>query len=284
LNPERAALLKHNLTTLGLDTVIVHTGEAAAEKLPNCSVLYVDPDRRIGADRSFKLEDAAPDVLALLPEWLKKSDKVVVKASPMLPLSETLTKLSIQPSEIIALGDSTELKEILLVFQREFQGQSQRFTVVTGNFLWDETKDILSNHSLSNRIGSFLWDPHPGQHKLGTAAEIAGKLGGEAENDEGHYFHFNQFVPLPGSMHEVVWQGKFKEKDLKQWMKEHGEKRIQIRCRKFFHTPEQIAQKWKIASGGNYFLWCYQKNGIPWMSVTKYPRIEKSVDSPTVLP
>ncbi len=265
-NEERARLLRHNLALLGREHVSVFPQSAVAEELPACDLIYVDPDRRVTDQRTFSLEDSEPQVFNLLAVWLQKAKKVVVKASPMIPLQESMACFPVPPKTVIALGDATELKEILFVFEPHFEG-SPEFLVVAKD--WDETQSMDFSEG---KEGRFLWDPHPGYHKLGSAQKVATKYGGVAENDGGHYYAFSYFFPLPGTFHEQVWENRFKEKELKQWMKENGVNRLQIRCRQFFHAPEQIAQKWKIKSGGDFYLWCYQKNGQPWLSVTKYPR------------
>ena len=265
-NEERAQMLKHNLALLGRENISVFPRASVANDLPTCDLIYVDPDRRVAEKRSFGLEESEPNVFVELTLWLEKAQTVVIKASPMLPMQESLAQFPIAPKAIVALGDATELKEILLIFERGFTESTNRWVVAKD---WDESANM---EILPGKEGIFLWDPHPGHHKLGTAKRVAEKYGGTPVNDGQHYFLFSQFLDLPGTVHEQIWENRFKEKELKQWMKENQVSRFQIRCRQFFHTPEQIAQKWKIASGGDYYLWCYQKNGQPWLSVTKYPR------------
>jgi len=265
-NEARAQMLKHNLGHLGRENVSIFPQASKAEELPTCDLIYVDPDRRVTEKRSFGLEESEPNVFEFLPIWLSKAKKVVVKASPMIPIHESLLRFSVAPKTIIALGDTTELKEILFVFDNQPHASTEYLVVAKD---WDETKpmELHPGHS-----GQFLWDPHPGHHKLGTAEKIALKWGGALENDHGHYFSFPHFLPLPGTFHEKVWENRFKEKELKSWMKLNGVDRLQIRCRQFFHAPEEIAKKWRIPNGGDYYLWCYLKQGQPWLSVTKYPR------------
>ena len=97
MSEERAQMLQHNLALLGRDNVSVFPHSATADKLPACDLIYVDPDRRVTDKRTFSLVDSEPQVFNLLAKWLQKAKKVVVKASPMIPLQESMACFPVPP-------------------------------------------------------------------------------------------------------------------------------------------------------------------------------------------
>ena len=95
-DPQTAAALAHNLPLLSAKPCPVHAGQAEAlvTALPACDLIYLDPQRRDAAKRGiFRLEDCAPDVLALGPQLVAKAPLVLLKTSPMLDIDRAIATL-----------------------------------------------------------------------------------------------------------------------------------------------------------------------------------------------
>lgn len=86
LDPHKAEILAHNSLALGCNNIEVITGDSV-EFLKNSQdsydVVFIDPARR-GNDSSrlYNLHDCQPDVTTILPLILKRSQRLLIKASP----------------------------------------------------------------------------------------------------------------------------------------------------------------------------------------------------------
>lgn len=91
-----AALLAHNLSILkaGHVEVFCRNAQDFLYDTTRLDFIYIDPQRRDAAQKGkFRLEDASPDVLALLPLLKERARRIMLKTSPMLDISDSIEKL-----------------------------------------------------------------------------------------------------------------------------------------------------------------------------------------------
>jgi precorrin-6B methylase 2 len=74
--------------------------------------IYVDPSRRRGGSRIFRIEDAEPDVLAVYHDLLEKTDRLLFKLSPLIDLTYLYRHFQ-HLLEIHIVATDHECKEIL---------------------------------------------------------------------------------------------------------------------------------------------------------------------------
>ncbi len=75
--------------------------------------VYIDPDRRDGAQRQLLLAEHQPNVIALLPQLLRISNHVWIKCSPLYDIDMALKELE-GISNIYIISERGEVKEMLL--------------------------------------------------------------------------------------------------------------------------------------------------------------------------
>lgn len=95
-------------------------------------LVFIDPARRDGNGRKvFMLADCRPDLLAMLPDILRKSRLLFVKLSPMIDITEVTRNLPCR--RVIVTGTTTECKEVLALVDPVFaaRGLSPRVECVT---------------------------------------------------------------------------------------------------------------------------------------------------------
>ncbi len=122
INHDVAGAVGHNAAALGLDNV---TGVCAdsAEWLADrpdvrFDVVFIDPARRSDSGRRvFGLSDCTPDVISLLPLIRCHTDRLIVKASPMLDIKALIRDEGLRPAHIYAIGTRSECKELVLDFR-----------------------------------------------------------------------------------------------------------------------------------------------------------------------
>lgn len=118
INPDTAATLRDNAAALGVHNLEVVCGDCrdVLKHLGRFDTIFIDPARRSASGRRvFALEDCSPDVVAMLTEIGLHTDRLIVKMSPMLDISEVCARLAPYVSRIIALGDRRECKELIAV-------------------------------------------------------------------------------------------------------------------------------------------------------------------------
>lgn len=81
-------------------------------------LLYADPARRSkGNQKLYRLQDCEPDLVSAWELMKSKADQILIKASPMLDISQALTELpDIQKVRVISVKN--EVKELLLELQK----------------------------------------------------------------------------------------------------------------------------------------------------------------------
>lgn len=129
-NADLCQLARHNLPLLSLPEAEVVEGDGVEylqHMTERASLIFLDPFRRDDAGRkTVRIEDCTPNVLELLPLLLQRSERILVKLSPMLDITQALRSLRAEAdrsrcAEVVELsitvhivGAKGEVKEILL--------------------------------------------------------------------------------------------------------------------------------------------------------------------------
>lgn len=117
LETERVEALRHNADILGIDELTVVQGDSVRhlqQSEEHYDWIFVDPARRdSGNNRCFLLQDSLPDVVSHQYLLLAHADNVLIKASPLLDITQTLRDFS-NVRSIIILSYKNEVKEVLI--------------------------------------------------------------------------------------------------------------------------------------------------------------------------
>ena len=80
-------------------------------------MIYLDPARRNSSGRKFILEDLEPNILEWIPTFFEKTEKIIIKLSPLLDITSTLQQIdSISEIHIVALKN--EVKDFLIILDK----------------------------------------------------------------------------------------------------------------------------------------------------------------------
>lgn len=117
INPQKIAVLKHNTKILNIPS-LTPICEDSIEFLKNSieefDIIFIDPSRRGKSNqRLFNLKDCSPDVLENFNLIMNKTRRLLIKASPMLDLDQTLKDIP-DISNLWIIGVKGETKEILI--------------------------------------------------------------------------------------------------------------------------------------------------------------------------
>ncbi|WP_445159345.1 class I SAM-dependent methyltransferase [Mesohalobacter salilacus] len=216
-------------------------------------LIYVDPARRNQHQKKvFRLEDSAPNVLEYLDLFQSKSNRVLIKTSPLLDLKYCLNKI-VFVAEIHIVAIKNEVKEILILIdfnsakrapvlkavnlesdQKSFQGQST---------LLDESPKI-------SEPKTYLYEPNAAIMKSGLFGELSTQFNLTALAKNTHLFTSNDLVDFPGRRFKIKSIVSPKKKDLKKHI---PHLKANVSSRNYPLKPEQIKAKYQIQDGGD----CY---------------------------
>lgn len=174
-NAELAAITRHNLALMGARNVEVVCGnsEEYLATLTHADLIYADPDRRSAEGKKMVcLEDCSPNIAALLPLLRAKTDRIVVKLSPMFDTAEALRSFGEGASvEVVSLGG--EVKEVVVTWSRE--STESRITATAlhlGSFEVTTERDKPSaEHAFDPTRYGYLVVPDAALRKAGVVAE-----------------------------------------------------------------------------------------------------------------
>ncbi len=111
-----ADTVRENMRRTGIANVEVVTA-SAEDYIASCRErfdwIYADPDRRTTEGRrAVRMEDCSPDVVALLPELRRLSDRLAVKCSPLFDIDEAFRIFGDCGAEVVSLRG--ECKEVMI--------------------------------------------------------------------------------------------------------------------------------------------------------------------------
>ncbi|MEQ8624876.1 MAG: class I SAM-dependent methyltransferase [Vicingaceae bacterium] len=255
LEPNAAlfGLTRDNFEVLGAENIECFQ-QVAREYLHETTAtfdwVYLDPDRRKGALRKFRIEDCEPNVLELLPLIWKKTERLLVKLSPMLDISYALEVFHSCKAVYIVSVDN-ECKELLFLLEKDFKGIArihavdiEKTTSIEFNYeLWEE-QEASATYS---RPLSFLYEPNASILKGGAFNLLAKKFDLLKLAPNTHLYTSEKVVPdFPGRTIQIKSTGKPQKGLVKQ---------ANVVCRNFHLRPEELKKKYKITDGGELFLY-----------------------------
>ncbi|TAE66703.1 MAG: class I SAM-dependent methyltransferase [Bacteroidetes bacterium] len=132
-------IVKENFKQLNFDKVYFYNQNAEqflAENILNPNdIIYIDPSRRDAqGQKVFRWKDLLPDVINIW-HYLEKVQKIMIKTSPLVDISQGIKELKNPPEKIFIIGTKNEVKEVL--------------------FFWENNQNIKKNHEIDIKIEVF---------------------------------------------------------------------------------------------------------------------------------
>lgn len=125
LDPLKALILKHNSMIFDIDNLeIINTDsvEYIHDTHENFDVIFIDPARRDNNNsRVYNLHDCLPDVTKLQELLINKGQRVLIKASPLLDITQTLKDIH-RATAVRAISVNGECKEVLIEIDKRNNG------------------------------------------------------------------------------------------------------------------------------------------------------------------
>ena len=248
----------HNFKALNVPhiQVINSSAEDYLKSAPPLDFIYLDPARRgEGNQKLYKLADCQPDVSALLPELFRRSNTILLKAAPMLDISQGLSELE-GVKEVHVVGVKGEVKELLFLMQAGYKAEARIVAVnlKPGNeeafsFTFTEEQEAVVSFA---EPGQYLFEPHAALLKAGAFRLVAQRYGLAKLHTNSHLYTAN-ILPghFPGRSFKILYSGKPDKKILEKLLPEG---KAMISTRNHPLSVQQLVKKLKIKEGGNLYL------------------------------
>lgn len=257
-----ADALRHNAAGNDRLTVVcddcLNFCKQALDEGRHFDAMFIDPARRDDAGgRVYALADCRPDVVAMLPLLRRLTDRLIVKASPMLDISHTLSELP-DAVRVIALGTTTECKELDIIVDFGADCADPLIEAVTlGSngaewafaFRRSEENDAQVAYDTPSE-GGYVYEPFPAVMKVGAMKLLAERFGLNKPAANTHvWWSTNQVEGFPGHIYKVTEVLPYASKNIKRYVSRHP--RVGVTTRNFDIGADALRAKLGVKDGAD---------------------------------
>jgi len=250
-----------NFKIIGLSAArIIHADATGYLKMMQpVDTIFIDPGRRLhSGKKTFKIEEAEPDVLKMQDLLIEKARKVLIKLSPMLDISQAL-KLLHNVAEVHVVSLENECKELLFLLRKNYT-EEPVITCVNLNsknnqpeisFLLSQEKAKQINYT--SEIGRYVYEPNSSLLKAGFLKGLTELYPVRKFHSDSHLYTSSNFITgLPGRTFQTEAYTSFNKKELKNFLQETDKASIAVR--NFPLSVAELRKKLKIKEGGDTYV------------------------------
>lgn len=268
-NEALCTLAEHNYRQLGhACSVNCSTASAFLQTFTHANLIFLDPARRNEhGGRTYSIQDCTPNVMELLPLLLQKSDRILLKLSPMLDWRKAVDDLG-SVSEVHIVSVDNECKELLLVLTKE-PAQPLRVLCVNDDSTFVYVPDKVTTHSqvennspllleqspctTASAPQLYLYEPNASIMKAGCFDALAEHYAVRQVSPNSHLFlSADEIGDFPGRGFQVVAVSSMNKAELRTTLSTL--ERANISVRNFPLTADQLRKKLKLKDGGSDYI------------------------------
>ena len=258
-NESLLEIAKHNHTLLGATNIFYHSITAENFLLQSkgrFDFIYIDPSRRGSANqRVFKFSECEPNIVDLLGQLLKKSDVVIVKASPLVDITQGLQELQ-HARHVYVVSVNNECKEVLFMCTSIPEHEPVIHAVNLVNetvyeFSFTQTEERKSPPTFS-APSTYLYEPNASILKAGAFKLVATRFNIHKVHVNTHLYTNDKLVhDFPGRIFKVEAIVKPDAKSIKSYLPEES---ANVITRNYPLTADALRKKLGLKDGGNKYV------------------------------
>lgn len=219
-------------------------------------LIFADPARRgSGNQKLYELQHCEPDVVSAWGLLKQKSDKVMLKVSPMLDLTQAWSELpDIQKITVVSVKN--EVKEVLLFWEKGIESAPKKIVVTDlksnhPSFEFDRKKEQNAK-SKFGEAEKYLVEPLIGILKSG-AFSLFGERFGLRKLEKNSHLYTGDSIPdeIPGRVFEIIQEISPKKQEIKTLFPSG---KVNVICRNYVIGAEELKKKLGLKDGGEDFL------------------------------
>lgn len=252
-----ADVLKQNSANFHNISVVNEDCEQYLKSCPGADVAFIDPARRDEkGGRVFALKDCSPNVIELLPMIESKFRELIIKASPMLDITHSVSEIGPSVRTVIALGTPTECKELdfICVFDDKAPEKIDIKAVTVGSDFMSEfsftEQEEAAGKSLFGvpQAGQYIYDPYPSVMKAGPFKLLGSKFGIKKIGSNTHLWFADTVIDdFPGSIYRIVEVLPYMSKHIKRYASRFP--RVSVTARNFDISSDALRAKLSVKDG-----------------------------------
>ncbi len=262
LNTNLSEIAAHNFSTLGASncTFIAQDGIQFLEtQHQEFDWIYIDPSRRPHhKGKVFRLEDCEPNVILHLNLLFKHTNEILIKASPLLDLTNAIRTLS-NVSQIHIVAIENEVKEVLLLLTKNYESNVKVVTINIKKekeehfeFLYEQEMPLLEYEMPQN----YLYEPNAAILKSGGFNKIPEHYQVKKLAVHSHLYTSEQNVEFPGRVFKIEEVIAYSKKNMKRFLRT----KANVTTRNFPEAVALLRKKYQIQDGGECYLFFTQDN------------------------
>lgn len=259
-------IMTHNANALNLCNITCHHSNCIEWLKATChhfDWIYLDPARRGGQGQKLvRLTDCHPNVVELMPLLQERCDRLLIKASPMIDIHDSLRLLGNEhknqwcPTEVHIVAANHECKEVLFICQHSTSEEKPSVRVVCVDLrkkgLW-RNEFVLGDETqpkYTDEIQKYLYEPNRALMKGAPWGEICEWYNVTKIDRNSHLYTSDKVVTaFPGRIFEVLKEVRLNKKSLKQELKQAN-----ILVRNYPVDADTLRGRLGIADGGEMFI------------------------------
>ena len=280
-NEQLCSIAESNFRLLGLNCQVCCCDTATyLANMPSVNLIFLDPARRNEhGGRTYGIEDCTPNVLELMPQLLEKTDRVMLKLSPMLDWRKAVDDIQKQNAsvrEVHIVSVDNECKELLLIVGKE-PTDSLCVVCVNGDSIFDFVPTLGTNNSQAgnemfprweysyrsdlHECPLYLYEPNASIMKAGCFVEVEEQFPVRQIAPNSHLFLSDvEIEEFPGRKFQILAISSMNKQELKRHFEEIINQKLtsmesaNIAVRNFPMTVDQLRKKLKLKDGGDTYI------------------------------
>jgi len=246
LDPVRARLAEANIAAAGYSDHVRVVCADWTELDLEVDAAFVDPSRRRGGRRVFRLDQMEPPISAVLG-LVDRVPNVAVKVAPGVDHEHIP-----EAAEVEFISERGQMKEALLRFGDLRLGAERTATLLPGP---DQMMSAESQPRLSTSAPrAFLYEPDPAVIRAGLVRDLAAHIGAVQIDRRIAYLTSDELAVTPfARAWTVVRHGRFGLKKLNVWLRELGAGEVVVKKRGSAVEPEPFRRRLATVKGGRTF-------------------------------
>ena len=264
INPELSDIARHNFKVFGQKNMECHAEDGLSflkKTTTKFDWIYVDPSRRNDKKgKVFLLEDCLPNLPEHLPLLFDKTEKILVKTSPLFDIKKGIGELDfIKEVHVVAVHN--EVRELLFVLEKGYRGSIE---IKTADLYQEQINsfdfELGDEQEVQTHFGapsSYLYEPNAAILKSGGFKSVASTFGLKKLHPHSHLYTSDKLIEFPGRRFYIERSLPYSKKSFKSM----GISKANITTRNFPMSVAELRKRHKIKDGGDRYLFFTKTTG-----------------------
>jgi hypothetical protein len=224
--------------------------------------IYIDPSRRKGSQKVFRLADCEPDVTLFQQQVFEHARYLLIKTSPLFDIQQGLRELhAVKKVFVVSVGN--ECKELLFLCEQNFTGEATITAVnLNAEHREDFTFTVLEEKESALTFSSpleFIFEPNASLLKAGAFRIAASRFALAKLHSSTHLYTSNNLLEdFPGRIFKVEAILKSDPKIIAQHFPDG---KANVITRNYPLSVDALKKKLKLNDGGEKYLLAFTGPG-----------------------